>query len=1095
MIDRNEYRHINTQIGISPIKFNVALASINSRGTLGELNLYVLKELGYENSIVEEIDLSKGYFLLNNNRNKPILFVVTVGNKENSGMTLQRNLRNAISSNEKFLISKNVWVPLMATGAGGLSFVDSYDTVVGVLKYFQHTNFTIAVPNNKTGVEFVKLFRVDNLQEDLKRNKGTESDFINENNDTVKEYSNENDIVEKLRKDSKDIISILKNRNFFLAGHLWGDEDQMPRFIEQHIWENGHDTNDTTAVNQAEKNDIVFIKTTYAKNGISYLRIKAIGVVRENKLDGHNLDVNWHQFKSVNIEDLGKYRRTFQSVNPDDVETILIAIFENHPNLLAIVEELSTRVNDSINEEIKSPEEQKNEAQKITTFAGLLSDADSGADYLDIAKDVNAFAKVMSAKSFNPPLAIALLGKWGSGKSFFMRKLKERIEQLSNSNTTQQVYCNGIAHVHFNAWSYMDANLWAGVITKIFEGLQEYITNDSIAKEKKDVIAKALNQKLNIAQGEINNLEHRKNSIDEKIKALEATKKEIEDSLKQKINQIKTKSVKTVLQNLDNSFHLSDKIENVLSSNESYIKTEEQLDKIVPKEYWQNPINLYQKLNDKRAYLRMFFKGRGAERNLVWLCIIILGIFAIKIALFFLIPELGRLDFTFPDKFLYFISITGAFIYRNYSTVKHLQPLISKFWKIKEDYELQKKDALFKLGQQEKALRLEIENYKEEIQTVNEQINKAQQSKLEIEYKLKHTQTTEALFTFIEKRSSSDDYKKHLGIISIIRKDFEILSELFSGHQEEVNNTGDSEEFKKYFNRPLERIILYIDDLDRCSDDRVVQVLEAVNLLMAYPLFIVVVGVDPRWVKNALRKKYDLQFNNEGIPDRELIEPSGYLEKIFQVPFQLKSATGDNVKHMLKNLAESHPVIKPSNESLNYKEQEELESNTHEVDQGPDIESDNWKQKLPIEEAIHTKESIEALKFSEKEIELLQRMSDILGSNPRALKRFVNIYRVIKAHEDFKYTDASEEGEVLTVLFLIALPLGKYKYLAKPFEEWLHSTEDLFTTLSTFLMDDRDARYNLYNAVEYVSDLLLDKGIEDFNKHYQFIKRFTFTNI
>ena len=66
MIDRNEYRHINTQIGISPIKFNVALASINSRGTLGELNLYVLKELGYENSIVEEIDLSKGYFLLNN---------------------------------------------------------------------------------------------------------------------------------------------------------------------------------------------------------------------------------------------------------------------------------------------------------------------------------------------------------------------------------------------------------------------------------------------------------------------------------------------------------------------------------------------------------------------------------------------------------------------------------------------------------------------------------------------------------------------------------------------------------------------------------------------------------------------------------------------------------------------------------------------------------------------------------------------------------------------------------------------------------------------------------------------------------------------
>ena len=42
----------------------------------------------------------------------------------------------------------------------------------------------------------------------------------------------------------------------------------------------------------------------------------------------------------------------------------------------------------------------------------------------------------------------------------------------------------------------------------------------------------------------------------------------------------------------------------------------------------------------------------------------------------------------------------------------------------------------------------------------------------------------------------------------------------------------------------LSRIILYIDDLDRCDPERVIDVLQAVHLLLAFPLFVVVVAVD-----------------------------------------------------------------------------------------------------------------------------------------------------------------------------------------------------------------------------------------------------------
>jgi hypothetical protein len=43
----------------------------------------------------------------------------------------------------------------------------------------------------------------------------------------------------------------------------------------------------------------------------------------------------------------------------------------------------------------------------------------------------------------------------------------------------------------------------------------------------------------------------------------------------------------------------------------------------------------------------------------------------------------------------------------------------------------------------------------------------------------------------------------------------------------------------------LSRIVLYIDDLDRCPEKLVVEVLRAVHLLLAFDLFVCVVAVDP----------------------------------------------------------------------------------------------------------------------------------------------------------------------------------------------------------------------------------------------------------
>lgn len=100
--------------------------------------------------------------------------------------------------------------------------------------------------------------------------------------------------------------------------------------------------------------------------------------------------------------------------------------------------------------------------------------------------------------------------------------------------------------------------------------------------------------------------------------------------------------------------------------------------------------------------------------------------------------------------------------------------------------------------------------------------------------------------------------------IEDIRRDFEILSDLLEDNSKRKRSlwefrgrrNNDDPTIKTGGVAQVDRIVLYIDDLDRCPPERVVEVLQAVHLLLAFPLFIVVVGVDSRWLLRSLEKQY-----------------------------------------------------------------------------------------------------------------------------------------------------------------------------------------------------------------------------------------------
>ena len=74
-----------------------------------------------------------------------------------------------------------------------------------------------------------------------------------------------------------------------------------------------------------------------------------------------------------------------------------------------------------------------------------------------------------------------------------------------------------------------------------------------------------------------------------------------------------------------------------------------------------------------------------------------------------------------------------------------------------------------------------------------------------------------------------------------------------------------------------EKIVVFIDDLDRCAPDKILEVLESTKVFLDIKGFVYVLGLSPEVVVKAIEQKYEaMGINGED-----------YLEKIVQIPFRI----------------------------------------------------------------------------------------------------------------------------------------------------------------------------------------------------------------
>lgn len=1120
-------------LGGSPDNFDVSIAPFGTDKGSEELLGAVLSDLNYSNDIITGLnEIGHDFYWLEEDEKKPVLFI-KVSKNGDLKKDLKENFENAFREYAIKFKSKTVWIPLIGFGRGLLSLEESYSIIFesvneGLIDLIPSVKVHLSIPDTKEGRGLYSLIKHDST------GKMSYNDFEDQINHTsVMEYNmnesfnevhsstpnlSQSEIDEKISKVIRDFKG-----DFYLVDFSFENNEQVERFFQNGIWiSRSSESIEIEVVSRVKAGDFLIGKIIdSSKNSENEFKILAIGIVKKNFLDGASLEVDW-VLPNINFDFISSvvYRGLIQELSDSDINKLLIILGVDWQ--YGLFGDLGSRDNMKLG---------KREESEILTkgeiIAGLLSDSESGEDYLDITHDVNAFARVMAAKSFQPPLAIALFGKWGSGKSFFMSKLKEQIAFISGRDDNG-VFCNGVVQIHFNAWSYMDSNLWASLVSKIFEELNFYIRDFTKTEEEKKEVENHLKSSLSIAKEEFGILNNQKRSLENQIKTLKVKKEEIEKILNDDITEIEKKTIWDVIEKVDDEFKSKEKIVEALHENESFLDSQEKLKKIVPEKYWEDPRKTYDLIKSKSVFFKLFFRPGLFQNNLLWLGLIILFVVSMGLFHWFFPWWLKNENFVIPEAVLSFLGIAGICWKRAENVFKTLQPLVVSFWDIKESYQTEITKAKSKFIQEEKALKLKIEKSKAELIQLEKQIQSVENTKADLEFRIENALATEALYSFIDRRSKSDDYKKHLGLISVIRKDFEVLNGLFLDHQEESGSQKSSIGFRERFKKPLERIILYIDDLDRCPEENVVQVLEAVNLLMAFPLFVVVVGVDARWVKNALIKKHALQFgfagvsgNGEESKNFEKLDPSNYLEKIFQIPFQLKSATDSNVKNMIENLAQSKAKVSvesPKFENLELDDQvvdptEELQNITKSK---PQIKQDkvvgdhsigevrkNEEKTIKVPTKIEIKP--EALVIGSDEVGLMREMSVIIGKNPRAIKRFVNIYRIIKAHEGFDNGDIIEDEDLIAVLFLIALPLGIFRELTPGIEEYVFSKNNWdseFSDYFDFHALDIETKISLmkkqlFEIINGSEELISLVEVENstFRKHFDFIKRFSFSHL
>jgi hypothetical protein len=592
----------------------------------------------------------------------------------------------------------------------------------------------------------------------------------------------------------------------------------------------------------------------------------------------------------------------------------------------------------------------------------VFNDKAQGEDQLGIKNEVEALAETLLLRDVEPPVAVGVMGGWGSGKSFVMYLIDQYVQRIraqrvkkgwadsddpSSSLRTGDpkipVFVGHVYQIHFNAWTYAKSNLWASLMDTIFSCLnrqmqlerllahREFSPDKPPSKEEIHASMMAGGDEFkkiyldNPQLGQDKDLEQWRKNLDhwgqhllkgtllwnimrgQQVETLEKLK-DTEEQLNQlkarrdqfekdrPSNEITAKDLdptvrKAYLQSIK-SFMLAFLSDQLSTTAKDELKKQDVKEEDVQK-YLEEAKGLW---GGVKTVVTAF---RRSKLYLIWTLIFFALTFALPYVwntydLEFVQLQVARIISWFLT-LLPTLAVVLPWVKKSIEASVEAKKILEGAYVTQQAKHAEEIANATDKPLPQKISELQADISRGSVAAYDALIGLLEAQAEEQRQKIGPSAKYSNLMEFVQSRLDAATYENQLGLMHQVRQDIDELT--FSL----VDNAS-----RDVFPRGKPRVILYIDDLDRCPPPRVVEMLEAVQLLLNTKLFIVILGLDTRYVTRALEKEYKEILQHEG-------DPSGldYIEKIIQIPYRVRAIEKDNLRQYIEKQMDIEKAPEP----------------------------------------------------------------------------------------------------------------------------------------------------------------------------------------
>jgi hypothetical protein len=523
--------------------------------------------------------------------------------------------------------------------------------------------------------------------------------------------------------------------------------------------------------------------------------------------------------------------------------------------------------------------------QEIIRFS---HDSAGGDDVLETKRDVDALAKLLCLKE-STPLAVAVFGGWGSGKTTFMQGLDKEVDAIADNAARWEEkgaaspFVTRVVQIKFNAWQFVDANLWASLTAEFFDQLRAGGWRRAGTARHAGLVER-VNSHVHSLTAEA---AARRAAIAESSRQVLAAQ-EARDIAAKAVRDAPLKAMgETALNSLGEIYEAQKANLRALGLSSGGRDPTPGIDAVI--EAVRSSRSIFRQA---RALFGMVLKYRAAATFVAFLLL------AAAVAGWLLWP--GRLQGI--DYVSALVALGGlAALWRAVAPAVRLVASVGRRGAdLARAVEAADEGAVRELMGKEVALRAATA----EAEALAGSADRADRALARYVDPTGPSNPPRLLRYVLEDDPETRAFEKEIGLIGRARRLFQTVNDIILKGDDEVP----------------QRIVLYIDDLDRCTEEQVYNVLQAIHLLLAFESFAVVVGVDVKWIEGALAA----EFAQERLPPLSEIDRRQhavhYLEKIFQVAFWLyplntTGKDGGSFAAFVRALTRTEPESKPKPES------------------------------------------------------------------------------------------------------------------------------------------------------------------------------------